>query len=228
MKVLITAGGTAEPIDGVRRIANSSTGTTGGAIARAFEARGHDVVLIHAADAPVAGIDVDREVFVTFADLEKALRRRLGENRFDAVIHLAAVSDYSVASVEVDGRQYKGGRDGKIASGHHVTIHLSPTPKLLDRLRSWSKNETIQIVGFKLTSEPDPGKRAHHVERLIVRSGSDLIVHNDVSGITDDRHAAEVWTRDGPFVRTSTKTELAETLLGLLEQLHPENEESRT
>ena len=67
-----------------------------------------------------------------------------------------------------------------------------------------------------------------HFERLIVRSGSDLIVHNDVSGITDDRHAAEVWTRDGPFVRTSTKTELAETLLGLLEQLHPENEESRT
>jgi phosphopantothenoylcysteine synthetase/decarboxylase len=69
MKVLVTAGGTSEPIDGVRRITNTSTGATGGVIARAFAARGHDVVLIHAADAPLNDVDVDREVFVTFADL---------------------------------------------------------------------------------------------------------------------------------------------------------------
>lgn len=228
MKVLITAGGTAEPIDGIRRIANSSTGATGGVIARAFAARGHDVVLIHAADAPLASIDVDREVFVTFADLEEALRRQLGGDRFDAVIHLAAVSDYSVASVEIDGRRFVDGRDGKIDSGHQVTIHLSPTPKLLDHLRLWSKNGAVQIVGFKLTNEPDPGERARHVKRLIDRSDSDLIVHNDASEITGDRHTAEVWTRRGPIVRTSTKTELAEALLGLLEDDHSENEESRT
>ncbi|MEX1311169.1 MAG: phosphopantothenoylcysteine decarboxylase [Candidatus Sulfomarinibacteraceae bacterium] len=226
MKVLITAGGTAEPIDGVRRIANSSTGATGGVIARVFAARGHDVVLIHAADAPLSDIDVDREVFVTYADLGEVLRRRLAEDRFDAVIHLAAVSDYSVDTVEIDGRRFEAGRDGKIDSGHQVTIHLSPTPKLLDHLRSWSKNDTIQIVGFKLTNEPDPGERARDVERLIDRSASDLIVHNDVSEITGDRHAAEVWTRRGPIVRTSTKTELAEALLGLLEDDHSENEDS--
>lgn len=226
MKVLITAGGTAEPIDGVRRIANSSTGATGGVIARVFAARGHDVVLIHAADAPLSDIDADREVFVTYADLGEVLRRRLAEDRFDAVIHLAAVSDYSVDTVEIDGRRFEAGRDGKIDSGHQVTIHLSPTPKLLDHLRSWSKNDTIQIVGFKLTNEPDPGERARDVERLIDRSASDLIVHNDVSEITEDRHAAEVWTRLGPIVRTSTKTELAEALLGLLEDDHSENEDS--
>jgi phosphopantothenoylcysteine synthetase/decarboxylase len=151
----------------------------------------------------------------------------LSEERFDAVIHLAAVSDYSVASVEVDGRRFEGGRDGKIDSGHRVTLHLSPTPKLLDHLKSWSRNDAIQVVGFKLTSEPDRGERSHKVEGLIGRSSSDLIVHNDLSEITDHGHAAEVWTRQGPIVRTSTKAELAEVLLGLLENEPTESEESR-
>jgi phosphopantothenoylcysteine synthetase/decarboxylase len=152
----------------------------------------------------------------------------LGAERFDAVIHLAAVSDYSVASVEIDGRRFEGDRDGKIDSGRHVTLHLTPTPKLLDQLKSWSRNDAIQVVGFKLTNEADPGERSGQVERLIDRSSSDLIVHNDVSGITVDGHAAEVWTRLGPIVRTSTKAELAEALLGLLENETTESEESRT
>ena len=63
-------------------------------------------MLIHAAGAPLTGIDAERETFVTFADLEAALRRRLDQDAFDAVIHLAAVSDYSVAAVEIDGRTY--------------------------------------------------------------------------------------------------------------------------
>jgi phosphopantothenoylcysteine decarboxylase/phosphopantothenate--cysteine ligase len=227
VKVLITAGGTAEPIDGVRRITNGSTGTTGGVIAREFSARGHHVALVHAADAPLTGTNVDREVFVTFADLENVLKRRLADERFDAVIHLAAVSDYSVASVEIDGRRLENHRGGKIESGREITIRLSPNPKLLDRLRSWSMNDSIQIVAFKLTCEPDPGARAQQVERLIDRSACDLIVQNDLSEITDHRHPAEIWTAKGPIVRTSTKPELAETLVGLLEEKHSENGESR-
>lgn len=217
MKVLITAGGTAEPIDGVRQITNHSTGATGGVIARAFVDRGHRVVLAHAAHAPLGGIGADCEAFVTFADLEAILRRRLAGERFDAVIHLAAVADYSVAAVEVDGRPLEGHRDGKIASGHDVTIRLSPTPKLLDRLRSWSENESVQIVAFKLTREPKPGDREHHVRALLDRGVCDLVVHNDLTDITDDRHPAEIWTQNGPILRTVTKAELADGLLGLID-----------
>ena len=104
MKILVTAGGTEEPVDGVRRLTNSSTGATGGALARHFAEGGAEVLLLHAERAPLSGIPVERETFVTFADLEAALRRILSEDRWDAVVHAAAVSDYSVASVEVDGR----------------------------------------------------------------------------------------------------------------------------
>lgn len=217
MRVLITAGGTTEPIDGVRRLINSSTGATGGTIARVFAAHGIDVVLLHAAAAPLSGIDVTREVFVTYADLEAVLSRRLRTDRFDAVIHLAAVSDYSVASVEIDGEVSTIDRDGKISSGHDVLIRLAPNPKLLDNLRSWSRNDSIQIVAFKLTNESDSGERSRTVRTLLDRGTSDLVVHNDLAEITDDRHPAEIWTRKGPIVRTTTKTELAEALLGLLE-----------
>lgn len=217
MKVLITAGGTAEPIDGVRRIINSSTGATGGVIAGAFASHGVDVVLLHAASAPLSGIDVDRETFVTFGDLETALKQRLGQESFDAIIHLAAVSDYSVAAVEIDGRTSTFGHGGKIGSGRKVSIHLEPNPKLLDHLRSWSRNASIQIIAFKLTHEPDSGERSKKVRALLDRGTSDLVVHNDLAEITDDRHPAEIWTRKGPIVRATTKTELAEALLGLLE-----------
>jgi len=224
MKVLITAGGTSETIDGVRRITNISTGATGGAIARVFAEHGVEVVLLHAADAPLSGIDVDRETFVTFADLEEVMSRRLREDDFDAIIHLAAVSDYSVASVEIDGETGSPGLDGKIGSGHDVLIRLTPKPKLLDSLRSWSRNNAIQIVAFKLTNEPDLGERAKHIRKLLDRGTSDLAVHNDLSEITEDRHEAEIWTRRGPIVHTSTKTELAESLLGLLEEKPAEDE----
>jgi len=217
MRVLITAGGTTEPIDGVRRLINSSTGATGGVIARVFAAHGVEVVLLHAAAAPLSDINIDRETFVTYADLEEVLKRRLSENNFDAIIHLAAVSDYSVTAVEIDGQPSVFGRDGKIASGHDVLIRLSPNPKLLDHLRSWSQNDSIQIVAFKLTHETDSGERSKKVHALLDRGTTDLVVHNDLAEITDDRHPAEIWTRKGPIVRTTTKTELAEALLGLLE-----------
>ena len=225
MKVLITAGGTAEPIDGVRRIVNTSTGATGATIARVFAAHGVEVVLLHAEDALASDIDVDQEAFVTFADLEDALRRRLSEDDFDAVIHLAAVSDYSVASIEIDGDASSFGPDGKIASGHEVLVRLTPNPKLQDSLRSWSRNTAIQIVAFKLTNEPDPGVRAGKIRKLLDRGTCDLAVHNDLAGITDDRHEAEVWPQRGPIVRTATHTELAETLLGLLRENPAQDED---
>jgi len=222
MKVLITAGGTEEPIDGVRRITNNSTGATGGAIARAFASHGHEVVLIHAAGAPLTGIDAERGTFVTFADLEAALRHRLNQDAFDAVIHLAAVADYSVAAVEIDGRSFEFGSDGKIGSGHDLTIRLAPNPKLLDHLRLWSRNDSIQIVAFKLTNEVISRARVRAVRNLLERGTSDLVVHNDLTEITGDHHPAEIWTRRGPIVQTTTKAELAEALVGLLGAAHDE------
>jgi phosphopantothenoylcysteine decarboxylase/phosphopantothenate--cysteine ligase len=220
MRVLVTAGGTEEPVDGVRRLTNTSTGATGGVLARSFAEHGAKVLLLHAERAPLASIAVERDTFVTFADLENALRRHLGSDDWDAVIHLAAVSDYTVSSVEVDGSPVPHGDQGKIGSGHEVVIRLSPNPKLIDSLKRWSRNKAILVIGFKLTNSPDPAARTTHVRALLDRSTVDFVVHNDLGDLTAAHHPAEIWGRRGALVQTATKEELAEALWALLTTLH--------
>ena len=217
MRILVTAGGTEEPVDGVRRLTNTSTGATGGVLAQTLAENGAEVLLLHAARAPLDLIAVQRDTFVTFADLENALRRHLGASDWDAVVHLAAVSDYSVASVDVDGHSVPHGDQGKIDSGHEVVIRLTPNPKLIDSLKSWSRNRAIRVIGFKLTNDPDPADRAARVRALLDRGAIDFAVHNDLGEMTAHRHPAEIWSRQGPLHRTATKKELAEALWALLE-----------
>jgi phosphopantothenoylcysteine synthetase/decarboxylase len=216
MRVIVTAGGTEEPIDGVRRLGNISSGATGAVIARTFAEGGAEVLLVHAERSAIQGPGLERDTFITFADLETALRRHLRTRSWDAVIHLAAVADYSVASVKVDGEEIEHGETGKIDSGREVMIRLAPNSKIIDSLRSWSLNKAVQVVGFKLTNINDPTDRALRVRALLDRGTTDLVVHNDLSEINGNRHPAEIWSSAGPIVRTTTKNELALALFDLL------------
>lgn len=220
MKILVTAGGTDEPVDGVRRLTNLSTGATGGVLARRLNELGAEVLLLHAESAQLDTIDVERDTFVTFADLETALRRHLDQRNWDAVVHLAAVSDYAIASIEVDGREVPHGNQGKIDSGAEVLIRLKPNPKLIDSLKSWSRNQKIRVVGFKLTNNPDPATQRGKIQALLDRGTTDLVVHNDLAQITADRHPAEVWSPQGPLAQTETKEKLADVLFDLLRGVH--------
>ena len=218
MKILVTAGGTEEPVDGVRRLTNLSTGATGAVLSRFFAERGAEVLLLHAERAGLADVPVQRETFLTFSDLESALRRHLGERRWKAIVHLAAVSDYSVAAIEVDGRAVAPGAPGKIGTGREVVLRLRANPKLLDSLRTWSRNPSIQIVAFKLTDDPDPASRETQVQALLGRGTADLVVHNDLRDLSKDRHPAVIHSPTGPLTRTETKEELARALFRLLQE----------
>lgn len=216
MRVLITAGGTEEPLDGVRCLTNSSTGATGGALARFFSERGAEVLLLHAERAPLANVAVERETFVTFADLGRALEDQLSTRDWDVVVHLAAVGDYSVASLEVDGREIPPAGEGKVASGHEVVVRLAPNPKLIDSLKRWSRNPAVRVVGFKLTDEPDAESRAAQIRALLDRGVADLVVHNDVREIDARCHLTTIHDRQGPIIHTETKQHLAAELWRLL------------
>jgi phosphopantothenoylcysteine synthetase/decarboxylase len=216
VRILVTAGGTEEPVDGVRRLTNLSTGATGNVLARHFAERGAEVLLLQAEKAPPSKDPIERQTFVTFADLEAALRRNLGERRWDAVVHLAAVSDYSVESIEVDGRIFPADGHGKIGSDREVVIRLRPNPKLIDSFRKWSLNADMLVVGFKLTDDADPSSCEAQVRRLLDRGTTDLVVHNDLHDITGESHRAAIFDRRGPLVRTETKEELAQELFRLL------------
>ena len=191
LKVLITSGGTREAIDGVRAITNTSTGSTGAEIADVLAETGHEVTFLHAKDSVLPKVRTQLKLasFVTFADLDAALRKLLGETRFDAIIHAAAVSDFAVNAILENGQPIP--REQKIDSGAVVSIELKNNPKLLPQLRSYSRNPRIVVVGFKLTNGASSEERKSAVSKIA--PSADLVVHNDLQEITPNKHEATLY-----------------------------------
>jgi phosphopantothenoylcysteine decarboxylase/phosphopantothenate--cysteine ligase len=179
LRVLVTSGGTSEPIDGIRSITNQSTGHTGATIAAQLARSGHDVLFLRARGSAPAPSGCRSEEFTTFGDLDAALSRLLPPGDLDAVIHAAAVSDFSVDRVLVGGRE--AGSGGKIESGTAPVLQLRPNPKLIDQIRARSGNGALKVVAFKLTRG---GDAARAVESLLSHSGADAVVHNDLGDRT--------------------------------------------
>lgn len=193
LRVLVTGGGTAEPIDAVRVITNLSTGATAAQIAEWFAGRGHEVTLLRARAAVRPAGRMRQEEFGAFAELDAALARLLRAQEFDAVIHAAAVSDFSVAAVEVDGAAVSPGQ-AKLSSAEPPTIRLKTNPKLLDTIRARSRNPHVRVVAFKLTHGADPGGARAAVAPLIASGAADFVVHNDLARReAGGTFPAEIW-----------------------------------
>lgn len=193
-RILVTAGGTSEKIDEVRVLTNTSTGATGVAIARELADSGHRVTLLlaeHSAEYFGENPDIEVVRFSGFADLERELKDRLARESFDTVIHAAAVSDYSVESIATSaGRELNG--TAKIHSGEPLVLKLKPNPKIVNRLRQFSRNPGLKVISFKLTVDgtgrPD-----------FSGYDSDLVVHNDLRGIARGTplHAGAIYLNSG-------------------------------
>lgn len=201
MRILITGGGCEEALDNVRSLCNFSSGLTASRIGEALIADDHEVVALMGkrALAPAGVSAVYR--FTSSQDLAQKLQEVLQTSDFDVIIHSAAVSDYRPAVVEVDGKPFIAGKCGKIPSDAEVVIRLAKNPKLIDQLRSWSRNKNCLITGFKLTSGAHRGERALAVSDLLERSLCDLVVSNDTSQISPQRHAFRVFARHGFYQR---------------------------
>lgn len=140
-EVIITAGGTKEPIDDVRYIGNFSSGRFGHALAQKYAAEGHSTTLL----APTSTIErfgaipgVDHAPFTSADDLKNVL---LGHKAAGLVLHAAAVSDYTPERAP-----------GKISSTQEkLSIQLTRTPKILRALRDHF-GASATLVGFKLLS----------------------------------------------------------------------------
>lgn len=218
-KVLITLGGTREPIDSVRSITNTSTGVTGATIADYLSDVGHDVTAVCAKSAALPRNTEKLLGFTSFADLNDVVKQELSSNEYDVVIHLAAVSDYSVGAVEVDGEIQSSSSSLKLSSTSEIKLHLKRNFKIIDRLREYSLNKNIQLIAFKLTSNADERLIANKVDQLLTYSQCDYVVHNDLSSISPTSHTATIVNKAGEKIAsTSTKKDLAETLEKLIRE----------
>lgn len=212
LRVLVTAGGTAEPVDGVRVLTNTSTGATGALIATRLARAGHGVVLLRAQSALAADGPCRENTFVTFAQLEAALRRLLATEPFDAVIHAAAVSDYRVDRV-IMAEPAVG---GKLPSGGAPVLTLRPNPRLVDSLRGWSR-APFTLVAFKLTHGAEAAEAEAAVQRLFAHSGADFIVHNDLAARrADGSFPADIVRPDGSVAAHCPDREALASELGRL------------
>lgn len=206
-KVLVSAGGTREPLDDVRYIGNRSSGRMGLAVAGAARRQGAEVTVVCANVALPAPPGVERVDVVTAAEMQAALEERFAET--DVLVMAAAVSDFTPADVTV-------GKIDREASGD-LDLKLVPTSDIVASLAA-SRRDDQTIVGF--AAEHGEGSVERAADKLR-RKGLDLIAVNDISdpGIGFDSEQNEIAIVDagGPeaaeHLDRTGKTELAEMLV---------------
>ncbi len=216
-RILITAGGSREPIDSVRYIGNLSSGRTAAALTDALASHGHAVTWLGACSAIRPHLACREETYVSYDDLATALRRLLGEQSFDVIIQAAAVSDFSVDRIERDG-DISAAPHNKLSSSGGMSLHLKPNPKLLRQLRAWSANPDIRIIGFKLTHGADQQERMRAITALFANAGVNAVVHNDLGEIRDGRHPFALHTSPADAIACADSSELASHMGRLLEK----------
>ena len=207
VRIVVTAGGTREPIDPVRFLGNRSSGKMGNALAAAGLEAGAEVELITAAPPPppMPGLSVTQ--VETAAQMHDAVWAAL--QRADLLLMAAAVADY---------RPRQAAEHKLKKSGTGMTLELVPTVDILESLREHPRRGQLLLVGF--AAETDD-LVAHAAEKLR-RKGLDLIVLNDVGapgvGMGADNNAVTVLDRRGVVltVERSPKLEVARRLVALV------------
>lgn len=201
-KILVTAGGTIEPIDPVRFICNRSSGKMGFEIAKAAQVYGAEVILI----AGNTTAEVPKNLkFVKVETAEQMREEVLAEfDSVDAVIMSAAVSDYRVKNIAPQ----------KIKKNSEtLTLELVKNPDILKELGQRKNNQLL--VGFAAETQ----NVINYAKNKIVEKNLDLIVANDVSregaGFAVDTNIISIINRAGQienFPKLS-KSELAEKII---------------
>ena len=203
MTVLVTAGGTREPLDSVRFVGNRSSGRMGVALAEEARKRGAEVTLLAANLAVPAPGGVEVVETPTAADLAREAKARVGA---DVVLMAAAVADYAPEPAE--GKRPK--------SGEPWTLTLRPTVDVLRALGE-SKNGSV-LVGFG-AEEGEAG--LERKRRMLADKHLDLVVFNDVSreDIAFDSPDNEVTLIGRYGERTVGKAPKAEIAAAILDEV---------
>lgn len=180
LRVLVTAGGTCEPIDSVRYVGNRSSGRMGLALAAEAARRGAEVTLLAANVALPRPSGVEAVDVETAAELEAAARERFAEA--DVLLMAAAVADFRPSGPEAD-KIKKAGRE-------RLELELEPTSDVLAALAA-QRRPGQTLVGFAAEHGAEAATRAR--EKLAGK-GVDLLVVNDISrpGIGFDADQNEV------------------------------------
>lgn len=218
-RVVVSAGGTREPLDPVRFLGNRSSGRQGVALAVAARDRGADVVLVAAHLEVPAPAGVRVVPVSTALELSDAMVREA--EGADVVIMAAAVADYRPVAVSA-------GKIKKEEAGDALSVELVRNPDILQRLAADARAAAARadgsrriVVGFAAETEEDPAELLRIGRAKLARKGCDLLVLNRVGwseGFATEGNTITVLARSGDTLAeaSGSKEQVAHRILDVV------------
>ncbi|MDX6677338.1 MAG: phosphopantothenoylcysteine decarboxylase / phosphopantothenate---cysteine ligase, partial [Solirubrobacteraceae bacterium] len=204
LRVLVTAGGTREPLDAVRFVGNRSSGRMGFALAEQAAALGAEVTVV------AANVALARDPRVRYVDVETAAQLQAAcataFEHADVLLMAAAVADYRPA------RSFAGKL--KKAADERLRVELERTPDILSGLAATRRDDQT-LVGF--AAEHGDGAIEHGREKL-ARKGVDAVVVNDIARAdigfeSTDNEVTIISAAGETHVARASKAEVARAVL---------------
>ena len=206
-KVLISFGGTYEPIDSVRGITNKSSGKMGLALAREAYIRGADLKLI------VANVAVD------IPSVFDVIHVETGKEMYDAVLELVPSYDIFISAAAVSDFKFKKKSD-KIDSSSSLFLNLKPTTKIIRQINDI--NPDIFLVGFKAEFNISREDIIECARKQIADAGTDLVIANDISKYEcqfgSDNNEVLIVDDNVLSIPLASKNEIAHTIFDVISQ----------
>lgn len=234
-KIIITAGGTSEKIDNVRKITNSSSGKLGCTIANKLIEKEEKIERIYYICSKNSYKPTHEkieiiEIFDT-NDLKNKTEELLTKEDINYFIHSMAVSDYTVDYVtnarklsdNINHNREKDVYDVIIHNKDNITgnkissyeddliIKLKRTPKIISLIKDLSPN--TYLVGFKLLDGVTEEELIQVATNLKNKNKCDLVVANDLSNIRNGNHKAFIIKGENDYINALGKEDIAEKLI---------------
>jgi phosphopantothenoylcysteine decarboxylase / phosphopantothenate---cysteine ligase len=212
LRLLVTAGGTREPIDSVRYVGNRSSGRMGFAVAEEAARRGAEVTVV------AANVALPRNDLIAYRDVESAAQLRAATHEAfpacDVLVMAAAVADFR----PVDPANTKLGKEGR----ESLALQLEPTEDILSELAAARADQIV--VGFAAEHGSGAVERARG---KLERKRLDAIVVNDISRSdigfdTEQNEVTIVTPAEERHVALASKAQVAAAILDLVEELRTE------
>ena len=230
-KIIITAGGTSEKIDNVRKITNSSTGKLGMTIANYLLKKNNDLLIyyicsknsLRPSNKKVQIIEIDETMH-----LKKEIENLLLNEKIDYFIHSMAVSDYMtdyVTTIEKIKKSLKKTNNvdeafnkietingNKISSYEdNLVIVLKATPKIISIIKDISPS--TYLIGFKLLDSVSKEELIEIAKKLRDKNKCDLVVANDLATIRNGEHVGYIIDKNNNVEEAHGKDDIAKKIV---------------
>ena len=230
-KIVITAGGTSEKIDNVRKITNSSSGKLGMTIANYLLKENDDLIIYYVCsknslrplDKRIKVIEIDGT-----SSLKNEIENLLLNEKIDYFIHSMAVSDYMTdyvttierikASIRNTSNLEEAFSNIEIITGNKISsyednlvIVLKQTPKIISIIKDLSPQ--TYLVGFKLLDGVSKEELISVAKKLRDKNKCDLVVANDLATIRNGEHIAYIIDKNNQIEESHGKDDIAKKLV---------------